>query len=717
MTETAGRREEDVEEGLSPIEMSRSDSWPERAALEVSFQVEDAAEGNETSLKLSQMKNLSPNKSKAAFMPKPKTPMPLLFRDVCCFVPSHFQVPGVLPQVSKVFEACTRKRGGEMAPAPSSKERQILYNITGTVYPGEMVAIMGPSGSGKTTFISLLAGRNSARHTGDILYNGEHQPTDKAFKRCLGYVTQEDAMFEGLTVFETLFYTAMLRLPRAMTKAEKRQRAEIIMECLGITRVKDSIIGGFRVARRGISGGEKKRVAIGQELLYNPSVILLDEPTSGLDSTTALNLIHTLHTLAQAGNRTILTTIHQPSSRIYQMLDKLLLMGLGHLLYYGDASVACDYFTKIGYAMPYGMNPADYFLDIASGWSGESEDNNTIDASDPELKHLLKAIEAQPYSRESSSKFNDLVLSTRSVESERELFGMTWKSSARDLQSPSREGPTFWTQMTVIAIRSLKDRRFERFSSDSMMTVFFMAFLCGILWWQAGTGGSLSTYVGALDVTAVLFFIVTFLSFNTLFSAIFTFPNEKTMLLKERGAGIYPISAFFFGRTLADLPLDTGIPVVVSTIIYIMVGLLPQVKAYVLTMVVVLLTCFTAGSLGLLIGAWFLNLKRAQSAATVIMLTIMLTGGFLVKDIPVWIAWIRYLSYILYAWNALVNIHLKGRIPDCEDSSADSSMCEDTLLGDMKFGNIGFDIGILAVMLVILRTGVYLALRFGAKAK
>merc|ERR1711977_788121 len=353
MTETAGHREEDVEEGLSPIEMSRSDSWPERAALEVSFQVEDAAEGNETSLKLSQMKNLSPNKSKAAFMPKPKTPMPLLFRDVCCFVPSHFQVPGVLPQVSKVFEACTRKRGGEMAPAPSSKERHILYN-------------------------------------------GEHQPTDKAFKRCLGYVTQEDAMFEGLTVFETLFYTAMLRLPRAMTKAEKRQRAEIIMECLGITRVKDSIIGGFRVARRGISGGEKKRVAIGQELLYNPSVILLDEPTSGLDSTTALNLIHTLHTLAQAGSRTILTTIHQPSSRIYQMLDKLLLMGLGHLLYYGDASVACDYFTKIGYAMPYGMNPADYFLDIASGWNGESDDNNTIDASDPELKALLKAIEAQP---------------------------------------------------------------------------------------------------------------------------------------------------------------------------------------------------------------------------------------------------------------------------------------------------------------------------------
>merc|ERR1711904_500603 len=133
---------------------------------------------------------------------------------------------------------------------------------------------------------------------------------------------------------------------------------------------------------------------------------------------------------------------------------------------------------------------------------------------------------------------------------------------------------------------------------------------------------------------------------------------------------------------------DTFIPVVVTTIIYIMVGLKATAGAYLLTIVVVLLTCYTAGSLGLLIGAWFLNLKRAQSAATVIMLTIMLTGGFLVRDIPIWISWVQYLSYILYAWNALVNIHLKGRIPDCEDRSTDSSMCDDTLMGDIKFGSI-----------------------------
>merc|ERR1712176_1308524 len=228
--------------------------------------------------------------------------------------------------------------------------------------------------------------------------------------------SQEDVMFEGLTVTETLYYTAVLRLPRAMTKKEKLERVKIICECLGITRVKDSIIGGFRIGRRGVSGGEKKRVAIGQELLYNPSVVLLDEPTSGLDSTTALNLVHTLRTLAQVGNRTIITTIHQPSSRIYQMLDKLLLLGLGHLLFFGDASDAADYFSSIGYTMPYGMNPADYFLDVASGWSGEAKDCDKLTVGDPRLKALLGAIAAKPFER-----FKTAALESQSILKEVDL--------------------------------------------------------------------------------------------------------------------------------------------------------------------------------------------------------------------------------------------------------------------------------------------------------
>merc|ERR1719331_2622492 len=644
--------------------------------------------------------------SSASFMPKPKTPMQCSFTDVSCYVPAQLQVPGLVSTVKNLAKRCAPK-----AAAPV-QERQILHSITGVVNPGEVVAIMGPSGSGKTTLLSLLAGRNKARHTGEILYNDEHKPTDKAFRRQLGYVSQEDLLFEGLTVFETLYYTAVLRLPKAMTDKDKRERVESILKVLGISHCKGTIVGGFRIGRRGISGGEKKRVAIGQELLYNPSVVLLDEPTSGLDSTTALNLVHTLRTLAQVGNRTIVTTIHQPSSRIYQMLDKLLLLGLGHLLYFGDASDAADYFATIGYTMPYGMNPADYFLDVASGWSGETKDCEKVDFDDPKLETLLGAIEKKPYTRRVSRDY--LNASIRSEASPKEVFGHKWHSM-KDAEGEQKklEGPSYFTQMKVICVRSIKERRFERFSTDSLFTVFFMAVLCGILWWQAGRGASLDTYVGATDVAGLLFFLVTFQSFNILFSSIFTFPNEKTMLLKEREAGMYPISAFFFGRTVADIPLDTLIPVTVTTIIYVMSGLKPTVGAYLLTMMVVLLTCFTAGSLGLLIGAAFLNLKRAQSVATVMMLTIMLTGGFFVREIPIWLSWISYLSYINYAWDALINIHLRGRVPECNAGDED---CEG-LLAQVKYKNIGVQFGILCLMLTVLRFGVYIALRFGAKSR
>merc|ERR1719379_598483 len=156
----------------------------------------------------------------------------------------------------------------------------------------------------------------------------------------------------------------------------------------------------------------------------------------------------------------------------------------------------------------------------------------------------------------------------------------------------------------------MKDRRFEKFSVDTIFTMSFVSLLCGFLWWQSAVPSNTRTTEGAMDVSGVLFFMITYLSFSLLFTSIFTFPNEKTMLMKERACGMYQVSAFFFGRTLADLPMDTALPLLVSSVIYVMVGLKQTVGAYLLTMSLVLIVCFTAASLGLFLGAWFLNLKR-----------------------------------------------------------------------------------------------------------
>ena len=244
------------------------------------------------------------------------------------------------------------------------KEKTILNGISGMACPGEILAMLGPSGSGKTTLLTALGGRlgRGKLLSGKITYNG--QPFSGPIQRRIGFVAQDDVLYPHLTVFETLLFTALLRLPGSLAYDAKVGQAERVVRELGLSRIRNSMIGGPLV--RGISGGEKKRVSIGQEMLVNPSLLLLDEPTSGLDSTTALRILTTLKGLAESG-RTVVTTIHQPSSRLYHMFHKVVLLSEGRPIYYGVASSALDYFSSIGFSTSLTVNPADMLLDLASG--------------------------------------------------------------------------------------------------------------------------------------------------------------------------------------------------------------------------------------------------------------------------------------------------------------------------------------------------------------
>jgi len=245
----------------------------------------------------------------------------------------------------------------------SSSEKSILNGISGSAYPGELLALMGPSGSGKTTLLNALGGRfNQQNIGGSVSYNDK--PYSKHLKTRIGFVTQDDVLFPHLTVKETLTYTALLRLPKTLTEQEKEQRAASVIQELGLERCQDTMIGGSFV--RGVSGGERKRVCIGNEIMTNPSLLLLDEPTSSLDSTTALKIVQMLHCIAKAG-KTIVTTIHQPSSRLFHRFDKLVVLSRGSLLYFGKASEAMSYFSSIGCSPLLAMNPAEFLLDLVNG--------------------------------------------------------------------------------------------------------------------------------------------------------------------------------------------------------------------------------------------------------------------------------------------------------------------------------------------------------------
>ncbi|XP_008790019.2 ABC transporter G family member 22 isoform X2 [Phoenix dactylifera] len=533
----------------------------------------------------------------------------------------------------------------------TSTEKEILNSITGSASPGEVLALMGPSGSGKTTLLSLLGGRISGNTIeGSITYNDE--PYNKSLKRRIGFVTQDDVLFAHLTVRETLTYTALLRLPKTMTKQQKEGRAMDVIYELGLERCQDTMIGGSFV--RGVSGGERKRVCIGNEIIINPSLLFLDEPTSGLDSTTALRTVQMLHDIAEAG-KTVVTTIHQPSSRLFHKFDKLILLGKGSLLYFGKASEAMVYFSSIGCSPLIAMNPAEFLLDLANGNISDvsvpselddrvqtenlgSDTRNDKPSSKDVHEYLVEAYETRVADKEKKKLLQPLPIS--------EDLKVTISSPKRDW------GASWWQQYSILFRRGLKERRHDYLSWMRITQVIATAIILGLLWWHSDS----TTPKGLQDQAGLLFFIAVFWGFFPVFTAIFTFPQERAMLNKERAVDMYRLSAYFMARTTSDLPLDLFLPIIFLIIVYFMAGLRQSTEPFFLSMLTVFLSIIAAQGLGLAIGATLMDIKKATTLASVTVMTFMLAGGFFVKRVPAFISWVRYISFNYHTYRLLLKV-------------------------------------------------------------
>lgn len=236
--------------------------------------------------------------------------------------------------------------------------KTVLSGVSGTVKSGQIMAIMGPSGAGKSTLLDILARRQKRGAVAGVTLVNGRTVADTEFKRVVGFVDQEDTLMSTLTVYETVLYSALLRLPREMSFEAKKFRTLETMHELGILGIKDSRIGDS--GHRSISGGEKRRVSIACELVTSPSILFLDEPTSGLDAYNAYNVVESLVTLARDYNRTVVFTIHQPRSNIVALFDQLVVLAKGEAVYSGPYSHCQSYFEKIGFACPPGFNIADY---------------------------------------------------------------------------------------------------------------------------------------------------------------------------------------------------------------------------------------------------------------------------------------------------------------------------------------------------------------------
>ncbi|KAL5981941.1 ABC transporter G member 26 [Asimina triloba] len=621
---------------------------------------------------------------------KDSSPLPLFLK----FEDLEYKVKSRCGSTNPLKSAIVNAVSGQFSEE-NGMYKHILKGIRGSVGPGEMLALMGPSGSGKTTLLKILGGRIQESVSGTITYNAI--PYNPALKRRIGFVAQEDVLFPQLTVEETLVFAAFLRLPGSMTRQQKYLQAENTMKELGLERCRHTRIGGAVV--KGVSGGERKRASIGYEILVDPSLLLLDEPTSGLDSTSANRLLRILQRISKGG-RTVITTIHQPSSRMFHTFEKILLIADGYPLYVGKAREAMEYFSSLGFVPELTMNPADFLLDLATG-----QVNNTSIPDD--LRTLTEETSERDVVEYLRMKFK-----TKLEPKEKESHG-SGKAPA-DLQlavQVKKDWTISWVeQFQILLKRTFRERCIDYFDKLRLVQSIGVALLLGLLWWNSRIG----TEAQLRDQVGLLFYICVFWTSSSIFGAVYVFPFEKMYLVKERKADMYRLSAYYVSSTLSDMLAHLLYPAIFMTIVYFMANFKRNLPCFVSSLCAVQLIAVTSQGAGELLGAAVMSIKRAGMIASLFFMLFLLTGGYYVQHIPKFMGWLKYASFMHHGFRLLLKVQYSGSrdvLYDCNSKNGCRSLQSSPSLTTLDLNGGLEEVWILSAMALAYRFCAFVCLR------
>ncbi|XP_063703530.1 uncharacterized protein LOC134833215 isoform X1 [Culicoides brevitarsis] len=527
-----------------------------------------------------------------------------------------------------------------------------------------MLAVMGPSGCGKTTLLDCLSGHRRL-DSGSVRINRER--LSKKWRRRICYVLQQDIFFTGLTLRETLDYTAMLRLPENMPKSEKLRCVDHILEVLELTSCQHTKIGDYM--NRGLSGGEKKRANIAQELLTNPSIMLLDEPTSGLDSHAASEIISSLQRYAAQENKTVVMTVHQPSSQMFHLFDRLLLLCRGQTAYFGDVNKVIDFFQDIGFQMKPHYNPADFILEQIKS-SPENREKILAAARNTRVSMIPNDLnEMKFYSKEHNSivvdefnKLHNLInkndhkimtgddtgfeIDGKHLWVETHSHSSSTSSDSQDNEFPFGYPTGFVTQFKVLSKRNFKDARPRMLSKLNWLQTVALGIMAGLLWYQLPRDEA-----SLHDIQGWMFFSQTYWMLFALFGALSSFPPEREVIYKERRSGAYRLSAYYIAKMVGELPLVIALPTIYHLISYPMMACTDfRPVLFLMMLMFLLLNTIVAQSVGFFIGAACMDMNLSITLSAIYTLATQLFGGYLSNRFPPWLEWVRYTSMIHYAY-------------------------------------------------------------------
>ncbi|KAI4302364.1 hypothetical protein MLD38_038117 [Melastoma candidum] len=558
-------------------------------------------------------------------------------------------LPAMLPWTRSTQGPTAVSEPAAVGESLFTRTKVLLDDISGEARDGEILAVLGASGSGKSTLVDALANRiakGSLR--GAVTLNGEVLES-RMLKAISAYVMQDDLLFPMLTVKETLMFAAEFRLPRSLSRSKKNLRVQALIDQLGLRNAANTVIGDE--GHRGVSGGERRRVSIGIDIVHDPIVLFLDEPTSGLDSTSAFMVVKVLQKIAQSGSIVVMT-VHQPSYRILGLLDRLLFLSRGQTVYRGSPANLPLFFAEFGHPIPENENRTEFALD------------------------LIRELEGSPGGVRSLVEFNKSWQTTKNNDSRTEpvrAAGLSLKeaisasisrgklvSGAAAAASDSRNGPSplvptfanpFWTEMVVLSKRSfMNSRRMPELFGIRLGAVLVTGFILATMFWRLdnspkGVQERLGFFAFAMSTT-----------FYTCADALPVFLQERYIFMRETAYNAYRRWSYVLSHSLVALPALIFLSLAFSTTTFFAVGLDGGLSGFAFYCLIMLASFWSGSSFVTFLSGVVPHVMLGYTIVVAILAYFLLFSGFFItrdRIPPYWI-WFHYLSLVKYPYEGVL---------------------------------------------------------------
>ncbi|EDW03303.1 ATP-binding cassette sub-family G member 1 [Drosophila grimshawi] len=521
------------------------------------------------------------------------------------------------------------------------EKKSVLKGIEGTFKSGEMTAIMGPSGAGKSSLMNILTGLTKNGVSGTI-------EIGKARKLC-GYIMQDDHFYPFFTVEETMLLAATLKISnKCVNMKEKRILIEHLLSTLKLTNAKQT-----RCSK--LSGGQKKRLSIALELIDNPAVLFLDEPTTGLDSSSSFDTIQLLRSLANEG-RTIVCTIHQPSTNIYNLFNLIYVLSSGQCTYQGAPQNTVMFLKTIGLECPAYHNPADFLLECVNGDFDDHTEALAECAKDTRWRYdqELMQDEAVPPSDSQVAKFNESQTQGQSPQS-----NIIKIESTKELHKHTYPPPEWMRLWLLIGRCHLQFFRDWTLTYLKLGLHILSAIMIGLIFGDSGINATKQ-----ISNVGMIMIHCTYLWYTTIMPGILRYPLEIEIIKKETFNNWYKLKTYYVATIITSTPVHIIFSTVYITIGYLMTDQPVEMDRFVKYLLTAVVVTICADGLGVFLGT-ILNPVNGTFVGAVSTCFMLMFSGFLIllTHIPSALRFVAAMSPLRYALENMV-ISLYGNHRD-----------------------------------------------------